>query len=155
MGAAFLEDSDLKNWEKELPSGYREVMVIDAKDNKKLVRGMGIAALLLFALFLWIGIATQWSGMKEQAPSTRLAFGFFVVLMVYIVLHELVHGAAYNFIITTAYAVQHKAKLCVGLFALKMQIADDDVATVYSKCVFFTHFGGQMPACLRFAEVNT
>lgn len=86
----------MKNWEKDLPSGYREALVIDAKDNKKLVRGMGIAALLLFALFLWIGILTQWSGMKQQAPSMKLAFGFFVSLLVYIVLHELVHGAAYK-----------------------------------------------------------
>ena len=36
----------MKNWEKELPAGYREVLVIDAKDDKKLIRGMGIAALL-------------------------------------------------------------------------------------------------------------
>ena len=86
----------MKYWEKELPAGYTEALVIDAKDNKKMVRGMGTAALLVFGLFLWIGIATQWRGMKEQAPSMKLAFGFFAALMVYIVLHELVHGAAYK-----------------------------------------------------------
>jgi hypothetical protein len=60
-----------------------------------------------------------------------------------------------NFIITTALAVQHKAVLCVGLFALKMQIADDDVTTVYSNCVIFHAIWRALPACLRFAEVNT
>ena len=86
----------MKHWEKELPAGYREVLAIDAKDDKKLIRGMGIAALVVFALFLWIGIATQWYGLAAQKPSTTLAAGFFVALMVYIVLHELVHGAAYK-----------------------------------------------------------
>lgn len=86
----------MKNWESELPPGYREAMVIDAKNDQKLIRGMGTASLLLFGLFLWIGIATQWHGMREQAPSTRMAFAFFVSLIAYIVLHELVHGAAYK-----------------------------------------------------------
>ena len=86
----------MENWEKELPAGYREALVIDAKDNKKFVRCMGLAALLVFGLFLWIGIATQWRGMTREAPSTKLAIGFFVSLFVYIVLHELVHGAAYK-----------------------------------------------------------
>ena len=86
----------MKNWEKELPEGYREALVIDAKDNKTFVRGMGLAALLVFAAFLWLGIFTQWSDMKTQEPSTRLLFFFCLSLIVYIVLHELVHGAAYK-----------------------------------------------------------
>ena len=86
----------MKYWEKELPAGYTEALVIDAKDNKKMVRGMGTAALLVFGLFLWIGIATQWRGMTAQKPSTAMAAGFVVSLMIYIVLHELVHGAAYK-----------------------------------------------------------
>ena len=53
---------------------------------------------------------------------------------------QFIGGTNYNFIITTAFAVQHKAALCVGLFASKMQIADDDVTTVYSNCVFYTQF---------------
>ncbi len=86
----------MKNWEKELPAGYREALVIDAKEDKKFVRGMGLASLLIFGLFLWLGIATQWRGMVRQEPSVRLAAGFLVSLIVYIVLHELVHGAAYK-----------------------------------------------------------
>lgn len=36
-----------------------------------------------------------------------------------------------------------------------MQISDDAVTTVYSNCVFYTQFGGQLPADLRIAEMNT
>ena len=86
----------MKHWEKELPAGYREALVIDAKDNKKLVRGMGLAALLVFGLFVWIAIATQWRGMTEEEPSVRMASWFLVSLIAYIVLHELTHGAAYK-----------------------------------------------------------
>ena len=86
----------MKHWEKELPAGYREALVIDAKDNKKFVRGMGLASLLVFGAFLWIGIVTQWQAMKTQEPSTRVLMCFCLSLIVYIALHELVHGAAYK-----------------------------------------------------------
>ena len=65
-----------------------------------------------------------------------------------------ISGDFYNYIIATAFAVQHKELLCVGLFVLQIQIADDDVTTVYSNCVFHAIWRA-LPARLRFAEVNT
>ena len=86
----------MKNWEAELPAGYREALVIDAKDDKKLIRGMTLASLLVFGVFLWLGIGTQWHGMKDAPPSLSMPLIFCLSLIVYLVLHELVHGAAYK-----------------------------------------------------------
>lgn len=86
----------MKNWEKELPEGYQVARVIDAKEDKKLIGAMTFAALVVLGVFLWIGILTQWSGMKQEELSLGLNIGFLVALLAYIVLHELVHGAAYK-----------------------------------------------------------
>ena len=42
----------MKHWEKELPAGYREAKVIDAKADKKLVRGMTAASFAVLLVFL-------------------------------------------------------------------------------------------------------
>ena len=86
----------MKNWEKELPAGYREALVIDAKDNKKLVTALSLASLLVFGLFLWLGILWQWNNMAQTEPPLGRMWLFVLSLLVYIVLHELTHGAAYK-----------------------------------------------------------
>ena len=86
----------MKHWEQELPAGYREAKVIDAKADKKLVRGMTVTSFAVLLAFL--ALAVLWQGRRLTAEPMPLqqALVFWVALIAYIVLHELVHGAAYK-----------------------------------------------------------
>ena len=86
----------MKHWEQELPAGYREAKVIDARADKKLVRGMTVTSFAVLLAFL--ALAVLWQGRRLTAEPMPLqqALVFWVALIVYIVLHELVHGAAYK-----------------------------------------------------------
>ena len=86
----------MKHWEQELPAGYREAKVIDAKADKKLVRGMTFTSFAVLLAFL--ALAVLWQGRRLTAEPMPLqqALVFWVALIAYIVLHELVHGAAYK-----------------------------------------------------------
>lgn len=84
-----------KNFETELPAGYREVYAIDAANKKTgvLLNLAAVPIMLLAAvpLVLWI----RPTGFMENYSVLRLLWAG-GVLIVYIVLHELVHGAAYK-----------------------------------------------------------
>ena len=86
----------MKNWEAELPTGYRESLVIDAKNYKRLLLRMNLAALVAPVLFLCVGFV--WLCRQEAAVEYTLwrSWAFMLALVLYIVLHELVHGAAYK-----------------------------------------------------------
>ena len=90
----------MENYYKTLPEGYREVKVVDAKEKKTSVV-FTLCSLLLTALPL-IPVLLTFGGLRflhEEYGRTRMlaADGVFLVSMVlYIVLHELVHGAAYK-----------------------------------------------------------
>ena len=87
----------MKHWEKELPPGYREAFVIDAKNDKKLIRRMTLASLLVLGVFLWLAIIWQLPVLLHSASfSVAAPLAFCVSLIFYMVLHELVHGAAYK-----------------------------------------------------------
>ena len=92
-----------KNFEKELPSGYRQALYINAKEAK-----FGIIFNLIGFVIMAIVMAIAF---LPLITSGRLAQGIFdieplqlmisdvvliLVLLVYIVLHELVHGIAYK-----------------------------------------------------------
>ena len=86
----------MKHWEKELPAGYREAKVIDAKADKKLVRGMTAASFVVLLVFLAFAILWQGRRLSSEPMPLQQALVFWVALIAYIVLHELVHGAAYK-----------------------------------------------------------
>ena len=86
----------MKHWEKELPAGYREAKVIDAKADKKLVRGMTAASFAVLMAFLALAILWQGRRLSSEPMPLQQALVFWVALIAYIVLHELVHGAAYK-----------------------------------------------------------
>ena len=86
----------MKHWEKELPAGYREAKVIDAKADKKLVRGMTVASFAVLLVFLALAVLWQGRRLLAEPMPLRLALGFWIALIAYLVLHELVHGAAYK-----------------------------------------------------------
>lgn len=90
----------MENWYKELPEGYKEVLVVDAKE-KKTATLFTVFSFVLTAIPL-IPILLTFGGLKsiveENGRTVMLiADGIFVLsLVLYLVLHELVHGIAYK-----------------------------------------------------------
>lgn len=83
------------NFEKELPAGYREIYSLDAKDSKVGIF-MNLAALLISAVICLIGYFAIRPADFIGSYSMIRNILFVVVCFGYIVLHELVHGAAYK-----------------------------------------------------------
>lgn len=90
---------------KELPEGYVAVKTVDAKGDKKFAIWMNVAALLLgiagAAVAFWLKFIAfgndSWLVIADNLMITELYLIVSVILMlVYTVLHELVHGAVYK-----------------------------------------------------------
>ncbi len=82
-----------KHFESVLPEGYEEIKVVDAKTNKT------SALLTLVSLLVTVGVALIGYFLIEPPfwrarPWEILLFA--AIIFGYIVLHELVHGAAYK-----------------------------------------------------------
>ena len=85
-----------KNYETELPAGYREVFTVDAEKDKTFIIWMNVAAIVIAAVIIlagWLIIRPQ--GLIENYSLLRNLL-LLAALFAYIVLHELVHGAAYK-----------------------------------------------------------
>ena len=100
-----------KNFEKELPANYREVLHINAK-NAKFGIIFNLLALVILAVVMFVAFIPLKGTDLTSVPveSGAMLIGYFVFLIsmiVYIVLHELVHGIAYK-------ALTHE-KLTFGL----------------------------------------
>lgn len=84
-----------KNFEHELPEGYKEVMVVDVT-NKKIMIWMNVACIVItMAIMIAAFILIRPRHFFEEYTFTRNIL-FVVALIAYIVLHELVHGIAYK-----------------------------------------------------------
>lgn len=84
-----------KNFEKELPAGYREAYSIDAK-NKKTALIMSLAALLITAVLVvgaWLIVRPYEHSMHHFVARSLILLA---VLISNVILHELVHGLAYK-----------------------------------------------------------
>lgn len=102
----------MKNYETELPQNHKLVKTIDAK-NKKVALVLNLIALAVLlvsaaiaCIVLRIDFSEILSSREGFANVIRLAV-FLAVMVVYVVLHELVHGAAYK--------IMTKRKLTFGL----------------------------------------
>ena len=84
-----------KNYETELPAGYTAVYTVDAK-NKKTAILLNAAALAVSAAV--IALAALWIRPADFFGNFSLVKYFLVLaaMLLYIVLHELTHGAAYK-----------------------------------------------------------
>ncbi len=83
----------MKHFEEILPEGYREALVIDAKNTKLgLLLNLIAAAIAVGAAVLGIFLFQP----SFQDVSLLHLFLFIAVMLAYIVLHELVHGAVYK-----------------------------------------------------------
>ncbi len=84
----------MKHYETVLPEGYREMAVIDAKDKKTAAIFTVVSLVITVAitsLGVVLGEPIDWLGVRPWE-----LFLFAGVMLLYIVLHELVHGAAYK-----------------------------------------------------------
>lgn len=91
-----------KYFESELPDGYRIVKTIDAK-NKKIGIVLNIIALIPLAICLTVAYFLIGKDALSEAYNTidplvsLIGLAVFIVVMIsYIILHELVHGAVYK-----------------------------------------------------------
>ena len=106
-----------RDYELELPAGYESALTIDAT-NKKIALWLNLAALipLIPALLL----ALRMIGNAGSVIPMQKMLLFIGAMLIYIVLHELVHGAAYR-------ALTHR-KLSFGL---KLSCAYCGVPDIY------------------------
>lgn len=87
------------NWSKELPEGFKQVYCIDAKD-KKTSRRMLIGSFLLTVVVM-IPFAFDLVANRANINTDNIIpvyIGFIAAMILYTVLHELVHGAVYKII---------------------------------------------------------
>jgi len=91
----------LKNYEKELPAGYTEVGRVDATD-KRFARRLLIACFAVLAVFgFGIGLMIARGQRRGTLDAAALWTGwdlwiFLLLIWLYIVAHELVHGLVYK-----------------------------------------------------------
>ncbi len=107
----------MKHYESVLPEGYEEIGVVDAK-NKKTSFLMTLVSLGFTACFVVLGIFLFRPAFADVRPWEPLLCA--LVLFGYIVLHELVHGAAYKLLT--------KQKLTFGM---TLTVAFCGVPTIY------------------------
>ena len=84
-----------ETFERTIPEGYKEVYHIDAADKKTgfllTLGSMVIAALIIFLVFKGIR-----SGTLNFNEMLKYEIALIASLLIYIVLHELTHGAVYK-----------------------------------------------------------
>ncbi|MCH5159770.1 MAG: DUF3267 domain-containing protein [Clostridiales bacterium] len=99
----------MKTYEKELPEGYVEAKVIDAKNSKLgiVLNLIAMAVLVVTVVVTWFALFAQYNETFFDIIKNRILLsnpwanigrlGLLVaVLFVYIILHELVHGVVYK-----------------------------------------------------------
>ena len=83
------------NYEFEVPAGYREVFHFDAKDRKDAVK-MTIWAFIIMVIAVVLVILGADLKQIDMDHVFKYYAVWIVSMIVYIVLHELVHGAVYK-----------------------------------------------------------
>lgn len=87
------------NYYKELPENYREVFHIDAKSKKVGIAFTVVSLVITVATLMVIGLLSNIPALVGAFKEESIMIPYFVLLVglfSYIVLHELVHGAAYK-----------------------------------------------------------
>lgn len=90
----------MENYFRELPEGYREARVVDAKEKKTsvifTVSSFVLTAMIILPILLTFGSLREL--FEEYGRKTMLLADlvFVLCMLSYIVLHELLHGAAYK-----------------------------------------------------------
>ena len=98
-----MKTSSKQNFERELPIGYKQALYINAK-NAKFGIVFNLIALAVLALVMAAAILSLYLSGNLSIDIFKVGrikfiiayFVFFASMLVYIVLHELVHGIAYK-----------------------------------------------------------
>lgn len=85
----------MKHYEKELPANYREAFTIDAADKKTGIRLNIAAAFVIAAIIAVSALAIRPGSFLDNYSLLRNVIAL-ASIFVYLVLHELTHGAAYK-----------------------------------------------------------
>lgn len=95
-----------RNFEPQLPEGYKEALHIDAKNAKTGII-MNFASLLILGVVMAIAYlpiklndVDLWLGLNYENPAESMIvmLVFCFAMIAYIVMHELVHGIAYKWL---------------------------------------------------------
>ena len=92
----------MNHYETALPEGYLPDKTVDADKDKRFIVRMNVAAFLVLLVSLPAGLGLllllKRPSLTEtgRAGMTWVLLGFIAVMLAYIVLHELTHGAAYK-----------------------------------------------------------
>ena len=118
-----------KNFEKELPEGYGQVYRIDATEKKTGIIFNLAALIIMLGVFIIGMIPAFIRGFDLSTTEPHLALialaVFFASMILYIILHELVHGVAYKALT--------KQKLTFGL-ALSCAFCGVPTIYTYRRC---------------------
>ena len=89
-----------KNYESELPAGYQKAYYLNAKDKKVGIL-FNLIALVIMIAVLAVGVLPLMNTERTREEISGMALmlfplGLLLVMLIYIVSHELVHGIAYK-----------------------------------------------------------
>ena len=156
----------MKHFETDLPAGYREAFTIDAANKKTGVTLNLVAAVIMVAVMIPAILIIRPGNILEGFSFSRylITFG---TLLVYLVLHELVHGAAYKLLtrqkltfgltVTVAYCgvpniyvyrrasmISLLAPFCVFtvVFGLAVALLQDPWDKTFAAAILAIHLGG-------------
>ena len=80
-----------------LPEGYQEIRRLDIKADKKLVVGLNVLSVAIAFLLLAVGVFLRpIITLTSDIAMLLKMCGLLVTLMLYLVLHELVHGVCFR-----------------------------------------------------------
>ena len=89
----------MENCYRELPEGYREARVVDAKEKKTSViltlSSIALTALAFVPVAVFCDFGVVFNALKEKTAVVPY-FVFLFSMVIYVILHELIHGAAYK-----------------------------------------------------------
>ena len=134
----------MKTYEKELPQAYVEVKTVDVKNNKfgVILNIIAIAMWLVVMVITWLALFARFDESFIDIVTNRILltnpwsniarFAIFIVVMIaYIVLHELVHGLMFKLLT--------KQKLTFGLTLTAAYCGVPDIY-VYRKTALISLF---------------
>ena len=89
----------MENCYRELPAGYREARVVDAKAKKTSVimtlSSIALTVLAFVPVAVFCDFGVVFNALKEKTAVVPY-FVFLFSMVIYVILHELIHGAAYK-----------------------------------------------------------
>lgn len=91
-----------QNFEREIPAGYRQALYINAKNAKfgiifNLIAVLVLVAVMALALLSLTARDISFAPSDVDSADRLIAYFVFLILLIaYVILHELVHGIAYK-----------------------------------------------------------